>query len=167
MVQPQRHSFQNLAATKCHSVACIYYSASDPPIQGPYLILNGDGAGPINNMCVLTQVAPSYAPPNQQLISIVVLKAARSTKTVIEQEVRAQLIEWFGGQVHHWRHLQTEMIREAQPTQLPPTLNPYSTRTKLENGLYICGDYRSTATIDGALLSGRRAAEDVVKEIVS
>ncbi len=154
-----------LASPRCHSVACIYYSASDPPIRGPYLILNGEGSGPINNMCVITQVAPSYAPSHQQLISISVLKPALSSEKGIEQEVRLQLNKWFGPQVKDWRHLQTSIIQEAQPTQEPPTSSPFSSSTKLADGLFICGDYRSTATIDGALHSGRLAAEQVLRDL--
>ena len=33
----------DLTPARCHSVACIYYSAFETPIRGPYLILNGDG----------------------------------------------------------------------------------------------------------------------------
>ena len=154
-----------LKPPKCHSVACVYYATSEPPIRGPYLILNGEGSGPINNLCVLTQVAPSYAPSNQQLISISVLNPAPHTEMAIEQDVRGQLNEWFGSQVNHWRNLQTSIIQEAQPTQEPPTSSPYSSRSRLTKGVFICGDYRSTATIDGALLSGRRAAEEVVQEL--
>ena len=154
-----------LTSPKCHSVACIYYSAPESPLKGPYLILNGEGSGPINNLCVITQVAPSYAPPNQQLISISVLRPPPSSEAALEREVRLQLTAWFGCQVNDWRHLKTFMIEEAQPTQVPPTSNPFSAESKLNNTLFICGDYCSTATIDGALLSGRRAAAALVQEL--
>jgi hypothetical protein len=32
-------------------------------------------------------------------------------------------------------------------------------------GVYMCGDYRETASIQGALVSGRRAAEAVIKDL--
>jgi len=32
----------------------------------------------------------------------------------------------------------------------------------LGNGLFVCGDHRDSATLDGALASGRRAAEAVL-----
>ena len=153
-----------LTSPKCHSVACVYYAASEPPIRGPYLILNGEGSGPINNLCVLTQIAPSYAPSNQQLLSISVLNPDPHSEMAIEHDVRLHLNEWFGSQVNHWRHLQTSIIQEAQPIQEPPTSSPYSSGSRLAKGVFICGDYRTTATIDGALLSGRRAAEEVVQE---
>ena len=45
------------------SVTCFYYSAAEPPVREPILVLNGDGAGPVNNFSVISEVAPSYAPP--------------------------------------------------------------------------------------------------------
>ena len=78
---------------------------------------------------------------------------------------RQQLIEWFGLQVNDWRHLQTYIINEAQPIQTPPFTNAFSLKPKLRDGLFVCGDYRASATIDGALRSGRHAAEEVLKEL--
>src|SRR5208282_2277031 len=55
------------------SVTCFYYSADEPPISEPLLVLNGDGAGPVNNFSVISQIAPSYAPAGKHLVSVTVL----------------------------------------------------------------------------------------------
>jgi predicted NAD/FAD-dependent oxidoreductase len=34
---------------------------------------------------------------------------------------------------------------------------------QLESGLFVCGDYRESASIHGAMVSGRRAAEAIVE----
>ena len=44
--------------------------------------------------------------------------------------------------------------------QAPPT--DFGRAVNLNNGLFVCGDHRDTATLDGALKSGRRAAEAVL-----
>jgi len=44
------------------SVTCFYYSSERSPVPQPMLVLNGDGAGPVNNFAVMSEVAPSYAP---------------------------------------------------------------------------------------------------------
>ena len=44
--------------------------------------------------------------------------------------------------------------------QAPPT--DLSRPVQLAQGLFVCGDHRDTATLDGALKSGRRAAEAVL-----
>ncbi|UCH91541.1 MAG: FAD-dependent oxidoreductase, partial [Nitrospirota bacterium] len=35
-------------------VANLYFAAPEPPFTGPYLLLNGEGVGPINNLCILS-----------------------------------------------------------------------------------------------------------------
>jgi hypothetical protein len=46
--------------------------------------------------------------------------------------------------------------------QAPPT--NLSRPVALGGGLYMCGDHRAAATLDGALRSGRLAAEAVLAE---
>ncbi|MCI0408947.1 MAG: FAD-dependent oxidoreductase, partial [Acidobacteria bacterium] len=51
------------------STSTLYFTAEAPPYHGPYLMLDGDGLGPVNNLCVLSEVSPAYAPTGQVLIS--------------------------------------------------------------------------------------------------
>lgn len=44
--------------------------------------------------------------------------------------------------------------------QVPPTNLERS--VDLGNGLYVCGDHREAATLEGALRSGKRAAEAIL-----
>jgi len=144
-------------------VTCLYYAASEPPFPGPVLLLNGEGAGPINNLCVLTQIAPTYTTTNKQLISISVLHHADLSDEDLVTQVCQQLQEWFGSQTKDWQFIRAYTIKAAQPVQVPPFPNPFSSQTQLQDGLFVCGDFCTTGTIDGALLSGRRAAEDLRK----
>ena len=50
----------------------------------------------------------------------------------------------------------------ARP-QAPPT--DLSRPVRLGRGLYVCGDHRHSATLDGALKSGRLAAEAVLADL--
>lgn len=54
-------------------VTCLYFAAASPPVAQPVLVLNGEGRGPINNLCVPTVVAPSYGPGDLSLVSVTVL----------------------------------------------------------------------------------------------
>lgn len=36
---------------------------------------------------------------------------------------------------------------------------------RLLDGLYVCGDHRGTSTVQGALLSGRRAAHAILTDL--
>ena len=61
-----------------------------------------------------------------------------------------------------WRHLRTVHVRHAQPEQRPGWLEPVERAARLESGLFVCGDHRDTASLHGAMLSGRRAGEAVL-----
>jgi hypothetical protein len=77
--------------------------------------------------------------------------------------VRAQVRRWFGAQVERWRHLRTYHVAHGQPEQRPP-FHP-KRRVALGGGRFVCGDHRDTASIQGALFSGRRCGEAVVASL--
>jgi phytoene dehydrogenase-like protein len=143
------------------SVTCLYFAADDAPIKEAILVLNGDGEGPINNLCVPSQLSPTYSPPGQSLISVTVLGISDDSEG-LEYEVRGQLRQWFGAAVDRWRHLRTYRIPYALPAQTPPALCPVAKPASRDDGLVVCGDYLDTASIQGAMVSGRRAAEHII-----
>jgi phytoene dehydrogenase-like protein len=147
------------------SVRCIYFAAPAPPFPDRLLVLNGDGTGPINNLCVPTNVAPSYGPTDESLISVTVLDWSGNDSD-LEVQVRAQLQAWYGSQVNQWRHLRSYHIRYALPNQAPPALSQPQRPVQLDNGILICGDHRDQGSIEGALVSGRRAADAVLEASV-
>ena len=53
------------------------------------------------------------------------------------------------------------MIPHGQPVQRPP-FHP-KRKVTLGEGLFVCGDHRDTASIQGALFSGGRAATAVLR----
>lgn len=147
--------------------ACLYFAAERAPTDEPILLLDGGGRGPVNHLCVPSAVAPSYAPPGASLVSASVVDAAAANlpDARLEESVREQLNGWFGPAVGGWRHLRTYRIEGALPEQDTVTLcTPEHTRTSRRN-VYVCGDHLDTASINGALRSGRLAAEAVVADL--
>jgi len=138
-----------------------YFAVPETPYKGPYLLLNGEGIGLINNLCVLSQVAPTYSQNSQQLLSVSVLNRIGQSESNLESQVRRQLQDWFGVQAKDWQHIATSTINAAQPKQIVPFPNPYSFQSRLQNGIFVCGDFCTTGTIDGAIFSGRQAAQEI------
>jgi phytoene dehydrogenase-like protein len=155
----------DLEAPSWRGVTCLYFAAPTPPVEGPVLVLDGEGAGPVNNLCVPSQARPSYAPAGSALVSASVLGIPREDDAELETLARTQLRGWFGDQVDAWRHLRTYRIERALPAVTPPSLEPKDRRVRLGPGLYVCGDHRETPSIQGALASGRRAAQAVAEEL--
>lgn len=147
------------------SVTCFYYEADEPPIAEPMLLLNGDGAGPVNNFAVISQVAPSYAPSGKHLISATVLGTQKLTEAQLSGFIIAQMKNWFGKVASSWRLLKCYRITHAQPQQFPGALEPPERPVRVRPGVYVCGDHRDNASIHGAMVSGRRAAEAVLSDI--
>ena len=144
------------------SASCIYYSADEPPVSEPVLILNGDRRGPVNSLCSPSSVASGYAPKGRSLISVSVLGNPDQNDQQLETSVRTQLREWFGPRVGNWRYLRSYRIPHALPLQIPPVSDPFSVPTQIRPRLFICGEYRSAASIQWAMVTGSRAAEAVI-----
>lgn len=147
------------------SVTCFYYSADEPPVPHPTIVLNGDGAGPVNNFAVMSQVAPSYAPNGKSLIAVSVLGTQQLTEQQLGGFIIAQMKNWFGPVARSWRYLKSYRIPHAQPQQFPGALEPAQRLVRIRPGVYLCGDHRDNASIHGAMLSGRRAGEAVLADL--
>jgi phytoene dehydrogenase-like protein len=156
---------RKVSPLKWRSVTCLYFAADEPPVSGPMLLLSGDGDGPINNLAVVSEVAPTYAPAGESLISVSVLRHLEENDRQLECRVRRQMVDWFGTPSSPWRHLHTYRIRYALPPQTPEQMEPVQKPAQVRNGLFLCGDYRDMASIQGAMSSGRRTAEAVVQSL--
>ena len=156
---PAAAELLGLNRPRSHSVTCIYFDAPQDPVGEPILVLNGQGRGPINNLCVPNQVCSSYAPAGSSLVSATVLG---DTDIDVEITVRQQLREWYGNSVEDWKLLHHFSIEHALPVQDP--FLPLDQPTQVSEGLYVCGDHRDTPSLQGAMLSGRRVAEAIAKD---
>ena len=138
------------------AVTGLYFAAEKSPLREAIIALNGTGRGLINNVCVLSDVAPSYAPPGQALISISVLSVPAIPD--FETQIIAELEPWFGPEVNGWRHLRTDRIERALPEQ-PPVPGPLGPCFREIDGIFVCGDHLTSASIEGAIFSGLRTAD--------
>ncbi|MEJ7845001.1 MAG: NAD(P)/FAD-dependent oxidoreductase [Acidimicrobiales bacterium] len=138
---------------------CLWFGAAQSPLATRAVLVDGDGEGPVTNAAVLSNVAPTYAPDGRALIA-----ASLPSTAVDEDAVRAQLRRWFGPAVDQWDLLRTDRIPHAQPAQPPAALEPVERPVRVTGRVYVCGDHRDNASINGALVSGRRAAEAVLAD---
>lgn len=142
----------------------VCFGAAAPPVQGPWLLLNGEGPGLIRTACVVSEVAPSYAPPGRALISVSLSAWPEGDECDVVRAVRAALRNWFGSVVDEWNYLRTDRIRSALPPSESLSAAPVTSSPRVRPGLYLCGDYRESGTLDGALLSGRKAANAILTD---
>jgi hypothetical protein len=72
---------------------------------------------------------------------------------------------WFGNVARSWKFLRSYRIPHAQPQQYPGALEPPQRPVRVRPGVYVTGDHRDNASINGAMVSGRRAAEAVLADL--
>ncbi len=150
-----------------NAITTLYHAADTPPLSEPTLLVDGDGRGPVTNTAVLSAVAPSYSPGGRALIvsSVVGQTGAHLADTALEKSVRTQLSELYGVDADPWEHLATYRLPEALPAM--PAPHNFRRPVRVLQGLYVCGDHRDSSSIQGAMVSGRRAARAVLTDLDS
>lgn len=157
---PSASRLLRLPTVGSRSVSCVYFAAPTAPVDHKYIILNGEHSGPALNVAVMSNVSAHYAPDGQHLIAAAI---PQSLDDDLETRVRQQLRAWWGPDVDNWKHLASYRIPHGQPDQSPPFAPKQ--RVKLTDSLFVCGDHRDTASIQGALFSGRRCAEAILSTL--
>ena len=142
-----------------NATQCFYFSADETPLPSPMIALNGQGKGYINNIAVPSDVSAGYAPSDKSLICV-------STNSVVESStIRNELKTWFGSVVDDWSEIQRYTIPQSLPRQSPGDNGYGHSALNLENGIWVCGDYRFSSSTEGAMQSGRAVGEAVAAHL--
>jgi hypothetical protein len=122
------------------AAGCCWFAADTPPVDEPYLILDGEQSGPAANVVPLSVVAPEYAPPGRALVA-----AAVPGPAALEPTSEARGATPAAGLVRHRGRLLGAAAGRRHPprpaAQRPP-FDPVQT-VRLGDGRYVCGDHRT------------------------
>src|SRR5215207_6817915 len=139
-----------------------YHLADVPPdalVEGrPVLTLDGDGTGPISSTVPLSHVSASYASGGRVLVTSLAVGERGSADD--ERAARTQLAALYGEATGGWDHVATYVVPHSLPAMPPP--HDFRRPVVVTDGLYVCGDHRDSASQQGAMVSGRRAAESIL-----
>lgn len=144
-----------------------WFAASEPPDDRALLAVDGrTGAaggppGPVWNAAVVTAAAPTYSPDGRALVEATTL-LDRPDGDCQEGEVLAHLADMYRCSTSSWDLVTRHRIPEALPA-VPPPLR-LTRPVRVREGVYVCGDHRDTASIQGALVSGQRAARALLAD---
>jgi hypothetical protein len=134
-----------------------YHSVEAAPIDTANLIIDGLDRGPVINSVAISKVSRNYAPSGRELISTTTLLS------VSESEVRRHLSLLWGASTTNWELIAKYEISSSLP--LFGLHQEIATSSKISDGLYIAGDYRTAPSQNGALLSGRLAAQELLSNL--
>jgi len=163
--------FPHLVAPMSQGVTTWYHLADCDPkdLAGGHSTILVDGkrydngtidhTRPLVNTVVLTNAAPMYA-PGRVLVSSSALGVHDSVQT--ESAVRSHLASLYAVPTSGWQHVATYPVPDALPAMLPP--HSIQTNPRIGDGIYLAGDYREVSSINGAFVSGRRAATAVLED---
>jgi phytoene dehydrogenase-like protein len=144
------------------STRLVAFAADRSPLASPTLVVSAEETGPIDNLTVPSDVAAGYAPPGASLVYASIRPGWPEDDAAVAESVRRQAAGWFGGTTAGWRHLRTVRVEHALPDESPAARRLRPAGFALADGLFLCGDHCTTASINGALASGRGCAEAVL-----
>jgi hypothetical protein len=153
------------APPAARGVTTVYHSAPARPGQVGTLVTDADGSVVANSL-VISAAAPSYAPPGRALVSTSVVPGPRGGTDLDEAALLGTLAELHEEDTSGWERLATYDLPHALPAMTAPHDFRRTVRLEHDEGrVYVTGDHRDTSSIQGALVSGRRAAAAVVSDL--
>jgi phytoene dehydrogenase-like protein len=148
-----------VAEPRWHPVTTFYYRLPASPLRAPVLAVDGRDDLLLNTV-VLSDVVPGYAPAGAALAAASVPGHA---DPALGPQVRERLARMHGTSTRDWEFLEAYPIVRALPAMHAG--QPFARPVRLAPGRYVCGDHRDTPSIQGALVSGRRAASAVLADL--
>jgi hypothetical protein len=142
-----------------HAVTTFYYRARTTPLRSPTLLVDGLDELLLTTS-VVSEVNPGYAPDGSALIAASVPDRADPG---LEEPVRRRLARVYGTDTRDWDLVATYALPKALPVFGPGA--PLRRPVRIASGRYVCGDHRDTPSVQGALVSGQRAAAAAVADL--
>ncbi|WP_307815475.1 FAD-dependent oxidoreductase [Streptomyces sp. 7-21] len=141
----------------------LHHAAAVPPGAAPAVLVDGAARGPLAYTLVASAADPERAPSGRALVTSVALGPhACEPVDVLDKAARTQLTELYDVPADDWELL----AAYHDPRAVPVTPRPFPgvRRTRLLDGLYVCGDHRDVPGLVGDLASARRAAADLLAD---
>lgn len=149
-----------------HPMTVLHHAVDEVLPLSPSLMVDGDAAqhGPVSHSWAASAVDPARARPGRAgLVTSVVLGAAAARPVAaLEEAARSQLATLYGVPAGRWSLLAAHHDAQAVPAM--PAPHDMRRPVRVLSGLYVCGEHRDTSTAQGALVSGRRAAHEVLRD---
>ena len=147
------------------SVTCVYFQTHKAPLKKPMVILNAWKDSFVNNLAVMSEVSPYYAPPGKSLISVSINGINNLSDSDLSAQIRNELSVWFGDDVYAWQMLKKYPIEYALPGQSSVKNDLKIEEIKKSESIYLAGDHMMNGSINAALKAGRLAAEVIGEDL--
>jgi hypothetical protein len=130
-----------------------YHSTKNSLLDSEYLRISSSGE--LVNSVVISNVSSSLAPVGYSLI------ASTALHDINERDLKSELSKLWNTSTENWELVKRYEISQSLPLRTDSTkFNP-----KIREKLYLAGDHVDIPSQNGAMRSGRRAAEAVLKDL--
>lgn len=137
---------------------CIYYAGGG--IGGKKISLNAKDGGFLNNVVQISNVSEDYAPDGQDLVCAVALGGMDLPDEEVYRKGTEDITRWYPEA--DLRPLAVYRIPYAQFSQ-PPGVHRHLPQNHAKSpGLVLAGEYTEDSSINGSMLSGEKAAREVL-----
>ena len=137
---------------------CLYYE-TDGLGSGKKIMLNAEDDAFVNNAVEISNVSERYAPPGRHLLYAVALDGLDLPDAELYRRGIEDLSRWYPEA--NFEPLALCRIPYGQFAQ-PPSIHRKLPKNRTATpGLVIAGEYTEDSSINGSMLSGEKAAEEV------
>ena len=139
-----------------NEVNTIYFTTENEIENGDYIHLYPED-DLINNIAIPSSISSAYSNGHSHLISITILEYDCSDIELIKK-IRKRLSNYYGGEPGSYDFLRTFSISKATIKQ---PVGHFERKKIVKNGLIIAGEQATNGSIEGAIISGLNAAEQL------
>ena len=139
-----------------NEVNTIYFTTENEIENGDYIHLYPED-NLINNIAIPSSISSAYSNGHSHLISITILEYDCSDIELIKK-IRKRLSNYYGGEPGSYDFLRTFSISKATIKQ---PVGHFERKKIVKNGLIIAGEQSTNGSIEGAIISGLNAADQL------
>jgi len=132
-----------------------YHSVASPISNAKYLAVSSSSS--LVNSVVISDVSADYAPAGKSLVS------STSLIPLSESEVRRELARFWKTDTRDWELVAHYEIKQSLPLKSVGVKAQHP--VAVSDRLYVVGDHRNLPSQQGAMKSGRLAAEEIIRQL--
>ncbi|MCC5930088.1 MAG: FAD-dependent oxidoreductase [Cyclobacteriaceae bacterium] len=141
-----------------HAVSNLYFSLDRSFLGEPIIALVPGDEFAINNFCFMSDVSPAYAPEGKALLSVSVNGVYTDEKELVQRVIME--LESLAGPnaLQGLTFLKMYSIARALPVMEDLQFEMQHTATRIQDSIFLAGDYLLYGSLNAAMYSGRNAA---------
>jgi len=142
-----------------NAVTNLYFSSENFPENGNYIhLFPKDDI--INNIAFLSSISSNYSSSSNCLISVSIFGIHIDNES-LRKNIQQKLANYFGGKDYNYEFLRSYVIQQATIDQ--PTNYFFHSKSSIKDNIIIAGDHTVNGSIEGAIISGIKAADHITK----